>query len=85
MIGAGMVGREACVTEGALGSSGQADYLLGNRGIKAHAECRRAAEESERLIVALTPGESREQRRGLSRLRLPRRRSTRCRRSRTPE
>jgi len=41
-----------------------------NRALKVipqgHAKKRGATEESERLIVALTPGESREERRGCS-------------------
>ena len=57
MVGAGMVGTETCVTEGGLGSSDGSRYSAGG------------TEASERLIVALTPGESREERRGRSRVR----------------
>jgi hypothetical protein len=60
-----MVGTVVCVTEGDLALLGKARQALlnGNRIAK---DCR-DTEESERLIVALTLGESREQRRGRSR------------------
>jgi len=49
VVGAGMAGTETCVTEGGLGKPGRGRYPAGK------------TEESERLIVAITPGESREQ------------------------
>ena len=66
MIGAGMVGIAVCVTKGDLVRSRPARYPAGKRSLKAYAENCAVHEESERLIVASTPVESREQRRGRS-------------------
>jgi len=65
VVGVGMVGTETCVTEGDLARSNSGRYRLRNRQVR-ETELSGANEESERLIVALTPGESREQQRGRS-------------------
>jgi len=65
VVGVGMVGIETCVTEGDLDRSDGGRNRRRNRWIR-ETESTGAAEESERLIVATTPGESREQRRGRS-------------------
>jgi len=57
--GVGMVGTVACVTEGDLGLLGKARQAFLN-GSRISKDCR-GIEESERLIVALTLGESQEQ------------------------
>jgi hypothetical protein len=61
----GMVGTVVCVTEGDLGIL-EKDRQAPPNGNRIDKDCR-GAEESERLIVALTLDESREQRRGCSR------------------
>jgi hypothetical protein len=65
-----MVGRGTCVTEGDLGRSGGSRTPRRNRGIKVplkgNAKNSGATEESERLIVATTPVERREEPRGRS-------------------
>ena len=66
VIGAGMVGRGTYVNRGGLGGSGGADAPSGTTGTRLIAEAGGASEESERLIVAWTPSESWEQRRGRS-------------------
>ena len=66
VVGAGMVGTGTSVTEGDLVRSGTGRHPLRNRASKAHAKRPGADEESERLIVALTPGESQDERRGRS-------------------
>ena len=61
VIGVGMVGTETCVTEGDLVCS-EKRRLRGSE-LLSEGESRRGrgSEGSERFIVAMTPGESREQ------------------------
>jgi len=65
VVGAGMRGNAACVTEGGLGSSDRSEQPAGTGDVSA-SKHPGAVEESERFIVAMTPGESREQRRDRS-------------------
>ncbi len=67
MVGAGMVGRVTRVTKGDLVRSGAGRHPATEPEKQGNAKLSGAVEESERLIVALTPGESRDERRGRSR------------------
>ena len=67
VLGAGMERTEPCVTEGDLVRSRAGRQPAGGTTAQGNAKFGGAFEESERLIVALTPGESREQQRGRSR------------------
>ena len=67
MLGAGMMGTETGVTEGDLVHSGGAHGAAGNGRGKGDTERGGVCEESERFIVVMTPGESREERRDRSR------------------
>ena len=67
VVGAGMMGRVTCVTEGDLGCSGGGPTLCSEPSDRGNSKTAGAAKESERLIVVLTLGESREERRGRSR------------------
>ena len=61
VLGAGMERMETCVTEGDLLRSLEDRQSSGELPREVNSEFGGAFEESERLIVAMTPGESREQ------------------------
>ena len=61
MVGAGMVGTETCVTEGDLVCPEGGPNPQAGTGVTRETEDAGADEKSERLIVALTGGESRKQ------------------------
>jgi hypothetical protein len=67
VVGVGTGGTEACVTGGDLFRSRWGRQPQRELSCEGNAEYGGAAEESERLIVAMTLGESREQQRGRSR------------------
>ena len=61
VIGAGMVGRGTCVTEGDLVCSEKRRLRQSELLSEVESRRERGSEESERFIVAMTPCESREQ------------------------
>lgn len=61
MVGVGMVGTETCVTKGDLVCPERPDSLWTGTGVARETKDTGAFEESERLIVATTYGESRKQ------------------------